>query len=68
MAFKQTWKPLSTVDVEEVIYDKVGRTPSACMPSNSNFPVWRYRAEHFFRKSKYKSGDLNEFSKTHFPS
>jgi hypothetical protein len=27
MAFKQTWKPLSTVDVEEVIYDKVGRTP-----------------------------------------
>jgi hypothetical protein len=40
----------------------------ACMPKNSNFPVWRYRAEHFFRKSKYKSGDLNEFSKTHFPS
>jgi hypothetical protein len=27
MAFKQTWKPLSTADAEEVIYDKVGRTP-----------------------------------------
>jgi hypothetical protein len=26
MAFKQTWKPLSTGDVKEVIYDKVGRT------------------------------------------
>jgi hypothetical protein len=30
--------------------------------------IGRYRAEHFFRKSKYKSGDLNELSKTHFPS
>jgi hypothetical protein len=27
IAFKQTWKPLSMADVEEVIYDKVGRTP-----------------------------------------
>jgi hypothetical protein len=27
MTFKQTWEPLSTADVEEVIYDKVGRTP-----------------------------------------
>jgi hypothetical protein len=27
MAFKQTWKSLSTADAEEVIYDKVGRTP-----------------------------------------
>jgi hypothetical protein len=27
MAFKQTWRSLSTADVEEVIYDKVGRTP-----------------------------------------
>jgi hypothetical protein len=27
MAFKQTWKPLSTADVDEIIYDKVGRTP-----------------------------------------
>jgi hypothetical protein len=27
MAFKQTLKPLPTADVEEVIYDKVGRTP-----------------------------------------
>jgi hypothetical protein len=27
MEFKQTWKPLLTADVDEVIYDKVGRTP-----------------------------------------
>jgi hypothetical protein len=27
MAFKKTWKQLSTADVDKVIYDEVGRTP-----------------------------------------